>query len=54
MELADGRKKAEKIAEYIAQKRPVRTPLDPSLSIKKAKMDNRWRIFINTKVEADI
>jgi predicted transcriptional regulator of viral defense system len=54
MELAGGRGKAEKIAGYIAQKQPVRTPLDPSLSIKEAKMDNRWRVFVNTKVEPDI
>lgn len=44
----------ESIAGYIKNKLPVRIPLMPSNSIKGAKMDTRWRVFINVKVEADI
>ena len=54
IELTGDREKAEKIAGYIAQKRPVRTPLAPSLGIRKAKTENRWRVFVNTKVEPDV
>lgn len=46
--------KAEGIAAYITEKRPVRTPLVPALGSIGAKMDSRWRVFINTKVEPDI
>lgn len=46
--------KAEGIAVYIKNKLPVRVPLVPANSIKGAKMDARWRVFINAKVEADI
>lgn len=46
--------KAEGIAGYIKDKLPVRVPLVPANSIKGAKMDSRWRVLINAKVEADI
>lgn len=46
--------KAEDIAAYIKNKLPVRIPLVPAKSRKGAKMDTRWRVFINAKVEADI
>ena len=46
--------KSECLAEYIADKRPVRIPLVPALSIKGAKLDARWRVFINTEVEVEI
>ena len=42
------------LAEYVADRAPVRTPLLPSASIKGAKLNSRWRIFINTEVEAEI
>ena len=46
--------KAKKIAGYIQKKQPVRTPLAPSISIKGAKMESRWRVFLNTDVEPDL
>jgi predicted transcriptional regulator of viral defense system len=46
--------KTEGIAAYIKNKLPVRIRLIPSNRIKGAKMDARWRVLINTKVEADI
>jgi predicted transcriptional regulator of viral defense system len=48
------RDKTEGIAGYIKNKLPVRVPLVPNNSRKGAKMDSRWRVFINAKVEADI
>jgi predicted transcriptional regulator of viral defense system len=46
--------KAKEIAGYIQKKQPVRTPLAPSISIKGAKMESRWRVFLNTDVEPDL
>jgi len=46
--------KTEGIAAYIENKLPVRVRLIPSNRIKGAKMDARWRVLINAKVEADI
>jgi len=54
IELVGTQEKAEGIAEYIAQKRPVRTPLAPAIGIKGARMDSRWRVFVNTRVEPDL
>jgi hypothetical protein len=47
-EIADG------IAGYIKGKRPVRAPLAPARSIKGARMESRWRVFVNTEVEPDL
>jgi predicted transcriptional regulator of viral defense system len=46
--------KAKGLAGYIEKKQPVRIPLVPAISHKSAKLDARWRVFINAKVEADI
>jgi predicted transcriptional regulator of viral defense system len=46
--------KTEGIAAYFKNKLPVRIRLIPSNNIKGAKMDARWRVLINAKVEADI
>ena len=54
IEFVGAHEKAEGIAGYIEKKRPVRTPLVPSLSIKGAKMESRWRVFVNTQVEPDL
>lgn len=54
IELVGAREKAERIAGYIAEKRPVRTPLAPAIGIKGARMDSRWRVFVNTQVEPDL
>jgi len=54
IELVGAQEKAERIAGYIAKKRPVRTPLTPAIGIKGARMDSRWRVFVNTQVESDL
>jgi len=42
------------LAKYVDNKQPVPTPLLPAAKIKGAKTDSRWRVFINTEVEAEI
>lgn len=42
------------LARYIEDKKPVRAPLLPSAGIKGSKLDSRWRVFVNTEVEAEI
>jgi predicted transcriptional regulator of viral defense system len=54
IELVGAHEKAEGIAGYIEEKRPVRTPLAPAISIKGARMEGRWRVFVNTQVEPDL
>jgi predicted transcriptional regulator of viral defense system len=46
--------KAQNIADYVIEKRPVHTPLSPSDKIIGAKLNGRWRVFVNTKVEPDL
>ena len=54
LELIANEDQYEGIAKYIMNKLPVRISLIPANGRRGAKMDNRWRVFINTKVEADI
>ena len=54
LDLVGNKDKAQGIAEYVMEKRPVRTPLAPAISSMGAKMDSRWRVFVNTKVEPDL
>ena len=42
------------LSEYINAKKPVRSPLLPSVTIKGAVFSKRWQIYINTKVESEI
>lgn len=54
LDLVGRRDKAEGLAAYIRNKRPVRTPLMPNLGNKGAKMESRWRVFVNTVVEPEV
>lgn len=54
IELVGAHAKAEGIAGYIQEKQPVRTPLAPALGIKGARMESRWRVFVNAEVEPDL
>ena len=54
IELVGAHEKAEGIAGYIKEKRPVRTPLAPAHGIKRARMESRWRVFVNAQVEPDL
>jgi predicted transcriptional regulator of viral defense system len=42
------------LALYVKQEMPVRTPLLPAAIIKGAKTDNRWKVFVNAEVEAEV
>jgi predicted transcriptional regulator of viral defense system len=42
------------LALYVKQEKPVRTPLLPASVIKGAKTDSRWKVFVNTEVEAEV
>ncbi len=42
------------LSEYINAKKPVRSPLLPSVTIKGAVFSKRWQMYINTKVESEI
>ena len=54
LEMVDQKDKAQGIVEYVKKKHPVRTPLVPAVKTIGAKMDSRWRVFVNTKVEPDL
>jgi predicted transcriptional regulator of viral defense system len=54
LELVDAPDYAKPLAKYIQKNKPVRTPLLSSASIKGAKLNGRWRVFVNTEVEAEI
>ena len=54
IDLVGGQEKTADLAAYVKAKNPVRMPLSPSRSIKGAKLDGRWRVFVNAGVEADI
>ncbi|MBI5374418.1 MAG: type IV toxin-antitoxin system AbiEi family antitoxin [Candidatus Schekmanbacteria bacterium] len=54
LDLIGEQKKAEVLARYIKTKQPVRSPLMPNLSIKGAKLDSRWKIFVNAQVESEV
>ncbi|TYO99972.1 putative transcriptional regulator of viral defense system [Geothermobacter ehrlichii] len=54
LELVEASKVAEPLAEFIEMKRPVRTPLLSSADTKGARYNSRWRLFVNTKVEAEV
>ena len=41
-------------AGYVNAKNPVRSPLLPSATIKGARFNKRWQIYVNSKVEAEI
>jgi predicted transcriptional regulator of viral defense system len=45
---------AQPLAQYVQIMKPVRTPLLSSASIKGAKLNSRWRVFVNVEVEAEI
>ncbi len=42
------------LARWIAQQRPRTRSLDPRASVGRAPLDKRWRLWLNTKVEASL
>lgn len=54
LELIEAREIAQPLAGYVEKLRPVRTSLLSTVDIKGSKFDRRWRLFVNTEVEAEI
>lgn len=46
--------KANVLAAYISEKGPARTPLAPGLTTKGSQSSGRWKLLINSPLEADI
>jgi predicted transcriptional regulator of viral defense system len=47
-------KLTDALARWINEKRPFAVKLDPSLPVKGATLNNRWRLMVNTDVEGDL
>jgi predicted transcriptional regulator of viral defense system len=54
LDLLEEHNKADLVAGYLNAKNPMPTPLMPGVSIKGAKKNSRWQIFVNTEVEPDL
>jgi predicted transcriptional regulator of viral defense system len=46
--------KANILAAYIGEKGPARIPLVPGLTTKGSKSNGRWKLLVNSSLEADI
>ena len=44
---------AEPLANWLGKRRPEWTRLEPSRPVRKAARQERWRLFVNTRVEPD-
>lgn len=42
------------LAEWVREQNPLPARLDPSLPVRRARKDDRWRLLINTDVEGDL
>jgi len=54
MEKAGHSQKVKDLSEWVRERQPPFTRLEPASTIFKAVQDNRWRLFINTQVEGDL
>jgi predicted transcriptional regulator of viral defense system len=54
LDLLEEQDKADMVADYLQARHPMPTPLMPGASIKGAKKNSRWQIFVNTDVEPDL
>ena len=54
LDLLEEQDKADTVADYLKTMRLMPTPLMPGVSIKGAKKNNRWQVFVNTDVEPDL
>lgn len=54
LDLIGEQEKAGALLDFIRNKRPLPTPLMPGVSIKGAKKDSRWQVFVNTEVEPEV
>lgn len=54
LELVGESDKVSELASYLAQEKPVPTPLERSKSFKGAPKDQRWAVVVNAQVEAEL
>lgn len=54
LDLVGENDKATELAEYVAQLKPVPTPLERSKPFKGMPKDARWAVMVNAEVEAEI
>ncbi len=54
LDLVEAEEKTGELADYIAQKKPVPTPLDPSQPFKGISQLQRWRILVNANAEPEV
>jgi len=54
LDVAGVQDRAEALAEYIAQKKPVTVPLVRSQPCRGISRLKRWRIWVNARVEAEV
>lgn len=54
LDLVGAGDKTSDLAAYVVRKAPLPAPLDRAKPFKGTKKDARWRIMINTEVEADV
>jgi hypothetical protein len=48
-----GSEAAGYLAAWIEERRPRFVPLRPDRSVKRARKDDRWRLLVNEKIEAE-
>jgi predicted transcriptional regulator of viral defense system len=53
LDLVGAQKKTGELAKYITERKPVPTPLAPSLSFEGISRSKPWNILVNTHVEAE-
>ncbi|MBI2438223.1 MAG: type IV toxin-antitoxin system AbiEi family antitoxin [Lentisphaerae bacterium] len=46
--------KADKLAKWVKGRKPFLAKLEPALSVRGCKRDQRWMLLINTEVEGDL
>jgi predicted transcriptional regulator of viral defense system len=46
--------KSEDLAKLIKHRKPRTTPLHPGKTVKGCKVDRRWRVIVNEKIEVDL
>ena len=54
LDIVGAQKKAGELAKYITERKPVPTPLAPSLPFEGISRFKPWNILVNTRVEAEV
>ena len=54
LDMVGAQKKTSELAEYVTKKKPVPTPLAPSLPFEGIGRLKPWNVLVNTRVEAEV